>query len=260
MLSRPFTRKYKIHIPAGVAVSNGEIFVAVAQRLGCKKGVIEVFREYDIDQTEWGATTMRIFGLHADVPCGLWIYEGEVHMSNWCNGNVGVRVYRQDGTFLRACKYGLGYLTAIQDQVFVERNDHTIQVFRQDGTFVTHWTWPPTPQPPCVCRVALSGEEVFVADCANHRIVVFGVDGTFRREWGSRGQELGQFRTPRGVAISQEGAVFVCDSGNDRVQAFSPEGCFLQKWDGLYFPTQISISKSGLIVVSDECGVHGLCQ
>ena len=63
----------------------------------------------------------------------------------------------------------------------------------------------------------MNGDEVLVTDSENNRVQVFGVDGSFVRQWGEEGDGAGQFENPDGIAVS-EGEVFVsCDH---RVQVF----------------------------------------
>ena len=63
----------------------------------------------------------------------------------------------------------------------------------------------------------MNGDEVLVADFANHRVQVFGLDGSFVRQWGGKGGGAGQFVHPRNIAVSK-GEVFV--SSNHRIQVF----------------------------------------
>jgi DNA-binding beta-propeller fold protein YncE len=95
--------------------------------------------------------------------------------------------------------------------------------------------------------VAVSSDEVFVADQANQRISVYSTDGTFLRAFGknvnlgggnpdlcstattcragSNGGAAGQLSSPYAVAI-EGGEVFVADSSNNRVSVFSTGGVF----------------------------------
>ena len=63
----------------------------------------------------------------------------------------------------------------------------------------------------------MNGDEVLVTDINNHRVQVFGLDGSYKRQWGGEGDEAGQFIYPDGIAIS-EGEVFV--TSENRVQVF----------------------------------------
>ena len=67
--------------------------------------------------------------------------------------------------------------------------------------------------------MAVRGNEVIVSDYGNHRMQVFGLDGTFVRQWGGKGAGPGQFNRSDGVAVVGD-EVVVCDAGNHRVQVF----------------------------------------
>ena len=60
------------------------------------------------------------------------------------------------------------------------------------------------------------GDEVFnVSDFGNHRVQVFGLNGSFLRQLGGERDGAGQFKWPHGIAASK-GKVFV--SSNHQVQ------------------------------------------
>ena len=49
--------------------------------------------------------------------------------------------------------------------------------------------------------VAEKGEEVLVCDMDNQRVQVFGLDGTYKRQWGTEGVGQGQFNVPRCMVV-----------------------------------------------------------
>ncbi|XP_011406430.1 PREDICTED: tripartite motif-containing protein 2-like [Amphimedon queenslandica] len=70
--------------------------------------------------------------------------------------------------------------------------------------------------------------KVYVADLNNHRIQVLNRDYSYSHHFGSRGQAMGQFNQPNGIALDSQGNVFVTDTFNHRIQKFSPDGkCIL---------------------------------
>lgn len=75
--------------------------------------------------------------------------------------------------------------------------------------------------------LAVSGENVYVADRGSNRVLVFKYaekEGTLAHEYltsfGKGGTGNGQFEEPAGVALDKEGNVWVTDAGNSRVQEF----------------------------------------
>lgn len=74
--------------------------------------------------------------------------------------------------------------------------------------------------------IAISSNEVFVADSQRHKIVVFDLFGTFLREFGNRGTADGDFNFPTHICVDNAGHVVVTDSMNARVQIFDAAGSF----------------------------------
>ncbi len=77
-----------------------------------------------------------------------------------------------------------------------------------------------------------------------------------QREWGSFGNQAGQFNAPRGLAVNGSGFVYVLDAGNCRVQIFSSNGEFIKEFgsngtgDGQFqYPTGIAINGSGHVYI-----------
>jgi len=69
---------------------------------------------------------------------------------------------------------------------------------------------------------------------------------------------VGQFNSPRGVAVAPDGTVYVADIGNDRIQRFSATSQFLGTWgskgsgDGqFYYPRGVAVAGDGTVYVAD---------
>ncbi len=115
---------------------------------------------------------------------------------------------------------------------------------------------------------------VYVADSGNNRIVVFGPDGTFLRQWGSTckldtGEGCvdggkGQFNEPWGIAVGADGSVYVSDTWNHRIQKFTNTGEFVTMWGSfgstggelgqenlLYGPRTVTVGLDGNVSVMD---------
>lgn len=71
--------------------------------------------------------------------------------------------------------------------------------------------------------IAVTGDEVFVADSRNSRIQVFDFGGKFKRQFGTKGNGPGQLGRPMNLAI-YGGELYVADYWNDRIQVFALDG------------------------------------
>ncbi len=65
----------------------------------------------------------------------------------------------------------------------------------------------------------------------NSRVALFDKNGTFVREWGSKGNGPGQFSNPHGLALRGDD-VLVADRENSRIQVFDRQGTFKREWLG----------------------------
>ena len=73
--------------------------------------------------------------------------------------------------------------------------------------------------------IAVAGEEVFVSDARNGRILVFDFDGNYRRQIGQPGEGPGQLGRPMNLEISAD-RLYVADYWNDRILIYDLSGAF----------------------------------
>ncbi|MCH7824351.1 MAG: 6-bladed beta-propeller [Acidobacteria bacterium] len=72
--------------------------------------------------------------------------------------------------------------------------------------------------------VAVDDEEnIYVVEHGNHRIQVFGADGTFLRSFGRQGQGPGEFETPMSI-VAMGRRLAVADISNAKISVFSLDG------------------------------------
>ena len=77
--------------------------------------------------------------------------------------------------------------------------------------------------------------------------------------WGSQGTGPGQFNSPVGIAVGNDGYIYVTDLGNHRIQKFTSSGTYVTGW-GSYgtgggqfnYPYSIAIGANGYIYVADS--------
>jgi DNA-binding beta-propeller fold protein YncE len=100
---------------------------------------------------------------------------------------------------------------------------------------------------------------IFISDgYINSRVAKYDKNGDWVKQWGDRGNGLGQFNTPHSIAADAQGRIYVADRGNRRIQVFDPDGNFLRQmtidvpippdahpWMGNQPSTQSAASQNG---------------
>ena len=69
---------------------------------------------------------------------------------------------------------------------------------------------------------------VWVVDSGNDRIQQFDANGSFLSKFGSSGSNDGEFNSPWGISIDNNGTLLIADWGNNRVQRMDTNGQTLQ--------------------------------
>jgi DNA-binding beta-propeller fold protein YncE len=112
-------------------------------------------------------------------------------------------------------------VVAAGDRIYVaDSGNGRIQVLDFMGRFIATWPLPGGGRP---VGIALAGNgDVYVADQAKHRVLVFAPSGKLRSAAGAEGRGPGSLRGPSGVCVI--GAeLLVADSENDRLVHFAIE-------------------------------------
>ena len=87
---------------------------------------------------------------------------------------------------------------------------------------------------------------------------MFQVQGEWQRAVGSRGDQPGQFNTPRGLALSPDEAfLLVVDAINCRLSVLrATDGAWIRQLTGppgtLPYPSRVAVASSGEVLVSDD--------
>ncbi|XP_022793840.1 tripartite motif-containing protein 3-like [Stylophora pistillata] len=90
-----------------------------------------------------------------------------------------------------------------------------------------------------------------VSERDNHCIKAFDSSGTFLYKFGEKGNQDGQFNTPRDMCLDGSVNLLVCDHNNNRVQQLSLDGRFTGKTIvPLQGPIRIVTTPDGRILVS----------
>jgi len=79
-----------------------------------------------------------------------------------------------------------------------------------------------------------------VAPYADHQLTL-----TARRVVGQQGAGRGEFQSPRGIAVDDNGTMYVADSGNHRIQVLSADGAFVDSWGARSLAEEESVGTRG---------------
>ncbi len=262
----------QFHDPTGIAVSDGEVFVADS-----RNGRIQVFDFEGNFKRQFGEPGAGIGQLGR--PMNLTIARDELYVPEYFNDRV--QVFGLEGTPKRgigrpgdgpgAFNAPGGVAVAADGDLFVaDFSNHRVQHLKPDGTFVRQWgitgekgigagafNYP--------TDVALARDgQLYVADGYNDRVQAFASDGAFGGKWGGPfamdifGPFNGWFAVTTGVAVGPDGNIFVADFYNNRVQKFTPDGAFLASFGGtgtgagqFQHAIAVDVAEDGTVFVAD---------
>ncbi len=175
----------------------------------------------------------RVVGVKGDGPlqfsgpCQVWVAPDDfVFVADYCNRRVQVLKPTLDfHDCIGVSGPPVGVCANADIVVVVEGHPvYCISVFRRGGgalvrRFGSKGSGVGQLDSPAVLCFMSGDRHVAVADGTNHRVSVFGIDGTFVRHVG-----VGVLKYPKGVACSAFDELVVADTKNERVVVFSASG------------------------------------
>lgn len=120
-----------------------------------------------------------------------------------------VAVYNADGSKVHAQRF----MAVSGFVVLCERIKERVHVLNDEGKRFTSLH-----VPGCGHAVLHPNGTIFVSDVRAHRILNFAVSGKLLGKFGRAGNGNGEFSTPNGLAVCDNGFIWVADSQNNRVQ------------------------------------------
>jgi DNA-binding beta-propeller fold protein YncE len=247
----------------GVAVSRDGSTLLVSDFDG-DSGAIHAFRVAD-------GSRLRVIGSRGDGPlqfvnpCQVWVASDDfVFVADYGNKRVQVLTPRLDFHGFVGVGQLRGPCGVCADDTFImvsESDTNRISVFkRSDGALLRRFGSEgrgdgQLKNPLGLCFMS-GHRHVAVADCYNHRVSVFSMEGEFVRHVG-----VGNLHRPAGVACSAFDELVVADWGNNRVVVFSASGEMLHTMgDGRFTGVArhggtIFAQTYDVAAVSDECVV-----
>jgi len=82
------------------------------------------------------------------------------------------------------------------------------------------------------------------------RVLKFAGDGSFIKQWGSRGEGPGEFAVAHSIDIDPDDIVYVADRENFRIQRFNAEGIYLDEWKFPAMACAIHLHDDGTIFMT----------
>ena len=209
------TNKGEFLRPTGIAFSkNGCIFVA-----DNNNNRIQTFTEMGEFVGSFGGKGSMDNQLSD--PCGFSVdSDGNIIVAD--TGNKLIKIFAPDGTFLKkfgeqgSLSYPIHCVECDNNFVVSDMNDNCLKVFDRKGNF--KYKFGQLFQPRCL-SLTTAGHLV-VCDTGNHMVKLFELNGTFVGDFGTKGNNLGEFDVPWSAAVLNNGRIVVLDRGNSNIQIF----------------------------------------
>ena len=255
-LDLKFNKGQKFRGPSGIAV-NKQGDIAVVDNLGhCvfvfnKEGnCLKQIGKEGVDPGQFKYPTGVLF-----------LNDHEVLVTDALNNRIQ-HINIQTGTVLKTFgKKGEGkghfmvpysvHLDHANRLIVTETRNNRVQVMSKEGEalFTIGDSGPEKLSTPYSC---ISYKNIFlVTERDNHVVKAFNSSKTFLYKFGEKGNQDGQFNTPRGMCLDGSNNLLVCDSDNKRVQQFSLDGRFTGKTTvPLKDPRRIVTAPDGRILVT----------
>jgi DNA-binding beta-propeller fold protein YncE len=228
---------------------------------GCRSFQESTTLSYDVDAT-W--PQKPDYFAWAQMP-GVAI-DNQDHIYIFTRNDPAVQVYETDGTLLRAWNVedanGAHFIRIGPEGNVWAANirSHTIRKYTPEGKLLltigepgqagadrNHFDKPTD-------MAILPGGDIFVSDgYGNQRIVHFDANGKYLNQWGTAGDEPGQFALPHSIVADSRGRLYVADRENARIQVFDTKGELLDVWDNIITPWGLWISEDDDIWVCGSC-------
>lgn len=177
-----------------------------------------------------------------------------------------VLVFGRQGQVLGRFMYPRAVVFA-HDRYYIADKSGRIQIFSLTGEGLSSWKMPKWQAGKPVGLAVAPDGRIFVPDTHYARVLIFDPDGGLLDEFGSFGDEAGQFRLPTDIAFDDEGNIYVAEyGGNDRISKFTPEHEYLMSFADANSGEASTVRPQGLVwdpkgfLWVADAGHHRLCK
>lgn len=114
------------------------------------------------------------------------------------------------------------YFSKEQNLFVADTKNSRIQIFDKSGNFISSLT-EPSMQAPCAVSTDQQGN-IYVIDALDCKVRVFDENSNLIKEFGGKGDNIGQFKSVYGLAIFKNEKIYITDPDDHRVQIFNLSG------------------------------------
>lgn len=148
----------------------------------------------------------------------VYVVDKENDDSHYCR----VQKFSPEGAYIAQWETGMQYVEGIavdgDGNVYVSEELGWLKVFTSEGALIDEWG---LQNETASIDIDADGN-LFTASWWNTSVEKYSPTGSLLTSFGSRGYQAGQFVTPSGIAVDDDGNVIVSDVIHQRIQIFSP--------------------------------------
>lgn len=134
-----------------------------------------------------------------------------------------------------------------------------IKVYSYRGEFLRDFVPEELPGERLITAMAVDPDgNLYIGDSATSQVLVYDAGFRFKRKFGSKGREKGQFEAIGDIATDGNGRIYVTDPSGIPVQVFDRNGNFLRGWGkhetgimNFSLPAGIAVDSKGRVIVLD---------
>jgi len=183
------------------------------------------------------------------------------------SGPNSILVFGREGGILATIPTGASVRCLVEDEennLYFGLTDH-IEVY--DRNHVKKAQWPSLGEKAWITSIAVTREDVYVADAGNRVVWQFDKSGKMKRKIGEKNEskEIPGFIIPSpffDLAIDPDGFLWIVNPGRHTLENYTPEGDFRSSWGqfsmhiegfcGCCNPSHILILEDGSFVTSEK--------
>ena len=154
-------------------------------------------------------------------PRGMTLFENQLFVCD--SKNCRIQVFDLNLNFVRSINtHGIDTAYDVKFDTsglmyIADHGNRRVQVMNSRGDFLRTFGEGKLRGP---SGLHIADKYVYVSDYVAHCVVVYETSGEFVTSFGRRGQNKGEFDSPRCITSCTDGFIYICDFTNNRIQIF----------------------------------------